>query len=214
MSAADIRKSLNILVEGTDYDSVHEAAPMGFLKTLSNKAGSYFSKGKAGELETGKEANALYKNYKTFLGKITRKPGTEEVGDMATFLTNEGIPKDVIFTAISRGFSTPRLPVQIKNEQDLQKWWKTDIKTDYKNKIGKVFLNVSAEMARQPKDDSTPEARKARAQRQALGLELARKQADHATQATNDYLNGKPKTNTNSISVDDIDAALSQLGGL
>lgn len=66
--------------------------PMGFLKTLGNKAMSALGSGKAaGKLETGQMANQLRKEYDTYLGKS----GEEATADnLLAFLKSKNLPTD------------------------------------------------------------------------------------------------------------------------
>lgn len=66
--------------------------PMGFLKTMGNKAMAAFGSGKAaGKLETGTMANQLRKEYDTYLGKS----GEEATADnLLAFLKSKNLPTD------------------------------------------------------------------------------------------------------------------------
>jgi len=66
--------------------------PMGFLKTIGNKAMAAFGSGKAaGKLETGTMANQLRKEYDTYLGKS----GEEATADnLLAFLKSKNLPTD------------------------------------------------------------------------------------------------------------------------
>lgn len=184
MSADDIRKSLKVLEEGTstEHSLLNEAAPMGFIKQLATTVGSLFSDLKLGELEVGSASNKLYNTYQKYLGRIGKKPGTEDVGDMYTFLVTAGVPENIIFKGLSRGFSTPQQPVKIVNKDDLIKWWQTDITTDYKNKIGKAFLNVSQEAFRLPEETFTPAAMQSRSKQ---GATTSQAMSSKATSTSN-----------------------------
>lgn len=154
MSADDIRKSLRI-VESSDVKETEmaEAAPMGFFKKLATAAAAMVSDVKLGELETGSVANNYYKEYMRYLGLIGKKPGQgDDVGDLFDFLIKVGIPMNVVLTGMSAGLAAP-----IRTKEDLQKWWNTQIQTDYKNKIGKVFLNVVQASAKLPTQELDPE---------------------------------------------------------
>lgn len=179
----DIRRSINLLesqveLSATDLDE----APMSFLKSLTTTVGSMFSDVKLGELQVGSAANKLFNDYKGYLGKIGHKPGTEEVGDIYSFLAAAGVPEQLIFAAISRGFSTAQQPVKIQNQQDLETWWNTYIKTDYKNKIGKVFLNITQEASRLPPQAIAPAAMQTRAQRGNANSQRAARNAGRQQQ--------------------------------
>lgn len=160
MSADDIRKTLNLINESVQHTAVDEAAPMGLLKKLSTAAGSLFSDLKLGELDTGASANKMYNLYSKYLGRIGSKPGTETVGDLYDFLKASNLSDDVIFKGMSKSLSTPTTLVDIKDKADLQNWYDTAIKTDYKNKIGKVFLDIMSQKAKEAytkssEDDTT-----------------------------------------------------------
>jgi hypothetical protein len=66
--------------------------PMGFLKTIGNKAMAAFGSGKAaGKLETGTMANQLRKEYDTYLGRS----GEEATADnLLAFLKSKNLPTD------------------------------------------------------------------------------------------------------------------------
>jgi hypothetical protein len=138
MSAEDMRKSLTLL-EGTakTTTTLEEAAPMGFFKKLMTAAAAMVSDVKLGELETGAVANKLYAEYNKYLGLIGKKPATDDVGDLFDFLVRQGHSQQAIITAMGAGLAAP-----IKTKDDLEAYWNTNIKTDYKNKITKTFLNL------------------------------------------------------------------------
>jgi len=75
--------------------------PMGFLKTMGNKVASTFGSGQAqGRLDTGKEANALRKDFDIFLGKTGQNP----TGDLVLqFLKQKGYPTKSAQNFISAG---------------------------------------------------------------------------------------------------------------
>ena len=160
MSANDIRNSLLILETTTPKtaESLEEAAPMGFFKILATTAGAMFSDVKLGELKSGDAANKLYAKYMQYLGTIGKKPSTEDVGDLFDFMVKFGPPMPAVFAGISKGLSIP-----VKDKTGLQTYWNSVIQKDYKNRIGKVFLNAIEAAAKLPETDLDPEDFTARA---------------------------------------------------
>jgi hypothetical protein len=81
-------KFSDIIIENKAQELTEK--PMGFLKTIGNKVASTFGSGQAqGRLDTGKEANALRKDFDVFLGKTGQNP----TGDLVIqFLQQKGYP--------------------------------------------------------------------------------------------------------------------------
>jgi hypothetical protein len=97
--------------------------PMGFLKTMGNKVASAFGSGQAqGRLDTGKEANALRKEFDVFLGKTGQNP----TGDLVLqFLTQKGYPTKSAqnFIAASKpqaAQASPEQPAASQTQQPTQ----------------------------------------------------------------------------------------------
>jgi hypothetical protein len=151
MSANDIRKNL-ILLEGSSSDTKNlEEAPMGFLKTLVTGAAALFSDVAAGELQAGQAANKWYASYMQYLGKTGKKPDSSTVGDLFTFLVDNGIKPQDVFDAVTRGIGDAR--VSIKNMEDVKKYWNTAITTDPKGKISRTLLYAMQNYAKKGEID-------------------------------------------------------------
>jgi len=78
-------------------ETVVDEAPMGFIKQGVNKLaskipGSIGAKA-AGSLETGGNANAMYKEFYNYLGKTGQQPTTASV---SAFLQSKGVGADII----------------------------------------------------------------------------------------------------------------------
>lgn len=211
MSANDIRKTLLILeTTATPVAApVEEAAPMGFFKSLATTAGAMFSDVKLGELKVGDAANKLYAQYLQYLGKIGKKPGTEDVGDLFDFMVKEGHPVPTIFAGISRGLSIP-----VTDKAGLQKFWNSVIQKDYKNRIGKVFLNTIQAATKLPEKDLDPESFAKRSQAGAsISTSIEKGAKPTAAPATKEPESAPPPPTTPvANNTKDIDDALAQLG--
>ncbi len=155
MSADDIRKSLSLLESSYVTNANLEEAPMGFLKTLVTGASALFSDVAAGELQVGQAANKWYASYMQYLGKIGKKPNTGTIGDLFTFLVDNGIKPQAVFDAITKGMSDTR--VSIKNITDVKKYWNTAITTDSKSKISKTLLYAMQNHVKSGGADQSPE---------------------------------------------------------
>jgi hypothetical protein len=161
MSADDIRKSLTLLESSVKDTNNLEEAPMGFLKTLVTGAAALFSDVAAGELQAGQAANKWYGSYMQYLGKTGKKPNNSTIGDLFSFLVDNGIKPQAAFDAVTRGMSDAR--VAIKNMKDVKKYWNTAITTDPKGKISKTLLyamqnQVKSGAAEQPPEELLKQA--------------------------------------------------------
>lgn len=143
MTVDDIRKDI-MLLEGTTT-TINEA-PMGFLKQLVKGAAGLFSDVAAGELQIGQAANKWYRYYLFYLGKIGKKPDASTIGDLFTFLMDNGLKPQAVFTSITQGMSDER--VKIADMEDIKNYWNTAIVTDAKGKLGKTFLIAMQEHAK------------------------------------------------------------------
>lgn len=162
MSAEDMRKSLTLLEGSARGASALDEAPMGFLKTLVTGASALFSDVAAGELEIGQATNKWYASYMRYLGKTGKKPNTSTIGDLFTFLVDNGIKPQAVFDAVTKGMADAR--VKIKNMEDIKKYWNTAITTDPKKKISNTLLyamqnHVKSGAAEEPPEELMKQAK-------------------------------------------------------
>jgi hypothetical protein len=178
MSADDIRKSIALLESSSTNVTNLEEAPMGLLKTLVTGASALFSDVAAGELQAGQAANKWYASYMQYLGKTGKKPNTSTIGDLFTFLVDNGIKPQAVFGAVTKGMGDAR--VSIKNMDDVKKFWNTAITTDPKGKISKTLLYAMQNHVKSGAADQSPEELMKQAR---TGSQIAA-QAEKGAQAT------------------------------
>jgi hypothetical protein len=210
MSSDELRKSLSIVTgAGIQETDIEEAAPMSFLKKLTTKAASLFDPTRIKELEVGQVANELQKTYISYLretGKAQIHEGT--IGDLLAFFASAGFSLDAVLRGMSKG-----LGVTFRTQQDLQKYANTRHRS--KDKLANTFLSIVQFERQKPAATLDPDewvkrstqggAFAAKVQQGALPT------APEAGTKAGKLAATKPAP-SQSVPLDDIEAALKQLG--
>jgi hypothetical protein len=142
----DIKKNIK-LIESVQAP-INEAAPMGALKGMSTFFSGMFSDLKAGEFQTGHLANQFYREYMKYLGRIGLKPGDETVEDLFNWLASGGNDINAVKAALTKGFQQ-----DFSKDDTFTTYWNSNIKKNYKAKIGQVFLTLIQQMSKMPEQN-------------------------------------------------------------